>query len=173
MFRVLSERSLTVLAAVLVLLMFAIVAQVLCSALDINPVWSTSTPMFLIGDAITLNSLLDFQWHLLVFVALLPAGILWIRDKHVRVDFIYSARSPRYRKFVDLIGNLLFALPFFILMVPAAWDFAMRAWSSGEGSRNGGLNDLWLIKATLPIGIALLALAALYETVRLIRARHD
>ena len=49
----------------------------------------------------------------------------------------------------------------------------MRAWSSGEGSRNGGLNDLWLIKATLPIGIALLALAALYETVRLIRARHD
>ena len=94
MFRVLSERSLTVLAAVLVLLMFAIVAQVLCSALDINPVWSTSTPVFLIGDAITLNSLLDFQWHLLVFVALLPAGILWIRDKHVRVDFIYSARSP-------------------------------------------------------------------------------
>jgi TRAP-type mannitol/chloroaromatic compound transport system permease small subunit len=45
-----------------------------------------------------------------------------------------------------------------------------RAWTSDEAARNGGLNDLWLIKAVLPLGLALLALAVVIETLRLLRA---
>ena len=55
-------------------------------------------------------------------------------------------------------------------MLPAAWRFMLRAWTSDEGSRNGGLADLWLIKAVLPLGLALLAVAVLAETTRLARA---
>ncbi len=46
----------------------------------------------------------------------------------------------------------------------------LRAWTSYEGSNSGGLNDLWLVKAFIPIGLGLLALAILVETVRLVRA---
>jgi len=138
---------------------------------DINPVLSFTEQLPLLGKAISLNSLLDFQWHLLVITGLLPAGLVWLWDKHVRVDFFYSRRSPGWQNGTDLLGNLIFALPFFALMLPAAWDFAGRAWRSDEGSRNGGLIDLWLIKGMMPIGIALLALAVLIETISFFRQR--
>ncbi|MCR9112722.1 MAG: TRAP transporter small permease subunit [Rhodobacteraceae bacterium] len=151
-------------------LMLAIVGQVICSALDINPVVVFDQARPLLDKAITLNSLLDLQWHLLVIVGLLPAGLVWLRDGHVRVDFLYQRYPDRWRARVDLLGNLLFALPFFALILPAARAFLQRAWTSDEGSRNGGLADLWMIKAVLPVGLALLALAVLIDTVRLIRA---
>ena len=155
------------LAVGLIVLMLAIVAQVALNALKINPVWTFSRPVFLFGHAVTLNSLLDVQWHLLVAVGLLPIGPIWLRNGHVRVDFIYSGLARRWRTGIDLLGNLLFALPFFVLTIPAAWDFTVRAWRTDEGSRNAGLNDLWLIKSALPLGIGLLALGVLIETIRL------
>lgn len=162
--------SLGALAVALLALMLAIVAQVVLSALDINPVLAFDGDLPLLGRAITLNSLLDAQWHLLVLAGLLPAGLVWLSDGHVRVDFLYQGRSPRTRARIDLLGNLLFAAPFLALALPAAWSFMRRAWTSDEAARNGGLNDLWLIKAVLPLGLALLALAVVIETLRLLRA---
>jgi len=164
------EASLKVLAIGVVVLMGAIVLQVICSALDINPLATFPTALPFLGKAVTLNSLLDFQWHLLVIVGLLPAGIVWLAGTHVRVDFLYNPMPSRWKARIDLVGNILFAAPFFVLMIPAAVNFMLRAWSSGEASRNGGLNDLWLIKSVLPLGLLLLALAVLIETIRLIRA---
>lgn len=166
----LEQICLSLLGIGLIVLMAAIVAQVVCSALDINPLTAFKTTHLLIGDAISLNSLLDSQWHLLVITGLLPAGLVWLMDRHVRVDFIYDKRSPKTKARINLVGNLLFAVPFFVLVLPAAWNFMLRAWSSDEGSRNGGLNDLWLIKSILPLGLGLLALALAVETIRLLKA---
>jgi len=164
------QMCLSLLGVGLIVLMIAIVAQVVCSAFDINPLLAFGQAQLLIGDAVTLNSLLDFQWHLLVITGLLPAGLVWLMDRHVRVDFIYDGRSSKTKARINLIGNLLFAVPFFVLVLPAAWNFMMRAWTSDEGSRNGGLNDLWLIKAFIPLGLGLLALALVIETIRLFKA---
>ncbi|QBY01354.1 TRAP transporter small permease subunit [Rhodophyticola sp. CCM32] len=163
------EHALAVFAVGLLILMAAIVAQVICSALDVNPLAEFTTDWALIGGAVTLNSLLDLQWHLLVVAGLLPTGLVWLRDVHVRVDFLYQNRSRATRARINLIGNLLFATPFLALALPASWNFMIRAWTSDEGSRNGGLNDLWLVKTVLPLGLALLAIAILFETLRLIR----
>ena len=164
------QMCLSLLGVGLIVLMAAIVAQVACSALDINPLLAFERTQGLLGDAITLNSLLDIQWHLLVITGLLPAGLIWLMDRHVRVDFIYDRRTPKTKARINLIGNLVFAVPFFALVLPAAWSFMNRAWTSDEGSRNGGLNDLWLIKSVIPLGLGLLALAIAIETIRLIKA---
>ncbi|MEM9708616.1 MAG: TRAP transporter small permease subunit [Pseudomonadota bacterium] len=116
-----------------------------------------------------MNSLLDLQWHLLVIVGVLPVGLVWLADKYVRVDFLYARQKPRWKARVNLIGNLVFAVPYFVLILPEAWDFTARAWTSDEASRNGGLNDLWIIKAILPLGLALLLLSIVVELVRLMR----
>ena len=163
------EVCLSALGVCLIVLMGAIVGQVVSSALDINPLATFEGAYTLLGKAITLNSLLDFQWHLLVISGLLPVGLVWLMDRHIRVDFLYQRQSLRGQARTNLAGNLLFAAPFFALALPAAWDFARRAWTSDEGSRNGGLNDLWLIKAVLPLGLGLLALAVFVETLRLLR----
>ncbi|MCR9060893.1 MAG: TRAP transporter small permease subunit [Rhodobacteraceae bacterium] len=163
------EVSLKILAAGVVVLMGAIVLQVVCSALDINPLASFQADIPLLGKAITLNSLLDFQWHILVIIGLVPAGLVWLQGTHVRVDFLYNPMTPQWKARIDLAGNLLFAVPFFFFMLPASTRFMLRAWTSDEASRNGGLNDLWLIKSILPVGLFLLALAVLVESLRLMR----
>jgi len=160
----------SILAAGVVLLMATIVLQVVCNAFDINPLVVFETAQALFGPAITLNSLLDLQWHLLVLVGLLPAGLLWLRDAHVRVDFLYASWSERAQARVNLVGHLMFAAPFLWLALPASWDFMARAWRTDEGTRNGGLVDLWLIKAALPLGLGLLALAVMWESARLWKA---
>lgn len=158
-------------ATLLLVLICAISVQVVCSALSINPLVEFGESLPFVGKGITLNSLLDFQWHLLVITGLLPAGLVWLRDKHVRVDFFYAKLSTRMKKVVDVIGNLLFALPFFLLIIPSSINFAQRAWSSDEGSRNNGLDNLWLIKSVLPLGMTLLALAIVIEIFLKIRSR--
>jgi len=95
----------------------------------------------------------------LVITGLLPAGLVWLMDRHVRVDFIYDKFATKTKARINLIGNVLFAAPFFALVLPAAWNFMLRAWTSDERSNSGGLNDLWLVKAFIPIGLGLLALA--------------
>lgn len=161
--------ALNVFAFCIIALMLAVAVQVFANLFDINPLMRFDRTLFWLGDAVTLNSLLDLQWHLLAVVALLPAGLVWLQDRHVRVDFLYSRMAPRQKTAVDLVGHVLFAAPFLLLAAPAAWDFAARALASGEGSRNGGLNDLWLIKSALPLGLALLGAAVLWEAARLLR----
>lgn len=146
--------------AVLVIALMALVClQVLASALDINPLVTFERTLPLFGDAVTINSLLDLQWHLLALIALLPAAIVWRRDAHVRVDFLYARMSERARGAVELTGHALLTAPFLALCVPAAWSFAATALASGQGSPNDGLDDLWLIKATLPLGLSLIGVA--------------
>jgi len=157
------------LAVALILMMACIVLQVLCNALDINPLLRFATPPPFFGPGITLNSLLDLQWHLLVLIGLLPAGLVWLQDRHVRVDFLYNGWGPVARVRLDLGGNLIFAAPFLWMALPATWTFMARAWRADEGSRNGGLLDLWLIKSALPLGLSLLAMAVAWETLRLAR----
>jgi len=164
------KAAMPLLGALLIILMCAIVTQVICSALDLNPLVRFEKAIPWLGNAIALNSLLDFQWHLLLTTGLIPIGIVWSIDRHVRVDFIYQRFSSNGRRVVDLIGNLAFALPFLLLAIPAAWSFFLRAWSSDEGSANGGLNDLWLIKGMIPLGLALLAIAIVRECLRLLKS---
>jgi len=107
---------------------------------------------------------------LLLVTGLMPLGIVWSIDRHVRVDFIYQRFTKTGRRAVDQIGNLLFALPFLAMAIPAAWSFFLRAWSSDEGSANGGLHDLWFIKGFIPLGLTLLAIVILLECLRLLKS---
>jgi TRAP-type mannitol/chloroaromatic compound transport system permease small subunit len=165
----LSNGLLNLFAGAVIVLMLAIALQVVCNRFDINPLLVFETPLAWLGPAVTLNSLLDLQWHLLAVVLLLPAGLVLLLDRHVRVDFLYANLSPTARRLVDLLGNALFAAPFIVLSVPASFAIVTRAWRVDEGSRNGGLTDLWLIKSVLPLGLLLLAVAVLVETVLLVR----
>lgn len=158
-----------VLAVLLIILMLAVVLQVVANAFDVNPLVEFNAAVLLLGDAVTLNSLLDLQWHLLVVLGLIPAGLVWLRGGHVRVDFLYQHYAPRWRARLDLAGAAIFAIPFFALILPASWAYMQRAWRTDEGPRNGGLEDLWLIKAVLPLGLAILAFYILVEVMRLVR----
>jgi len=93
----------------------------------------------------------------------MPACLVWRRDGHVRVGFICSTLTPRHKAAFEIAGHIFLTAPFLFLCTPAAWRFMMNAYTSDQGSRNDGLNDLFLVKAMLPIGLGLLLVIMLID----------
>ena len=102
--------------------------------------------------------------HAVVFMV--AAAWAFQHDDHVRVDIFYRERSPRYRSLVNLLGTLLFLVPFSLFMLYVAWDYVAVSWSTWESSREpGGLPLVWLLKSLLLVMPALLLLQS-FVTVR-------
>jgi len=170
-----AHASLNVLAALVLLLMICIVVQVVANAAGFSTLLRFDTALPLLGRAVTINSLMELQWHLLTLIGLLPVALIWAMDRHVRVDFIFASLPARGRYGVELAGHALFTLPFLWCAIPAAWAFAERALASAERSRDGGLVDRWMIKGAIPVALGLLFLVVAIDVLRqsrsLIRGR--
>ena len=84
------------------------------------------------------------------FVFLGAAGYTFREDGHVRIDLIYGSRSPKTKAVINLLGSLLFALPF--LGYLWTWSFPMvaRSFSNMEkSSEAGGLPALYILKGAI------------------------
>ncbi len=105
--------------------------------------------------------------HALVFMV--GAAYTLKHDEHVRVDVIYRGLSVRRRALIDLIGTLLFLLPFCAYVLYESLPYLEGSWRIGERSREaGGLPALYLLKAVIPLMAILLAMQGLAIVLRCI-----
>jgi TRAP-type mannitol/chloroaromatic compound transport system permease small subunit len=94
-------------------------------------------------------------FHALVFMT--AAAWAFQTDDHVRVDIFYRDRSPRHKAWVNLLGTLIFLVPFSIFLIVIGWDYVAASWATKEGSREaGGLPLVYLLKSLILIMPALL-----------------
>ncbi|MGQ9368005.1 TRAP transporter small permease subunit [Azospirillum sp. ST 5-10] len=140
-------------------LMLAVCVAVAAVQLRVNVVASWSTPLPVLGTELSVNGLLDLQWHLFAVLVLLGGVYAYRSDAHVSVDVFSQALPARLRTLVTVFGDLVLLVPFALLMVWFSWNFVGSAYRSGEGSSYGGLLDRWIIKSVMPLGFGLLALA--------------
>ncbi|MDP3707161.1 MAG: TRAP transporter small permease subunit [Polaromonas sp.] len=112
------------------------------------------------------NGLLEVQWYLFAAVFLLGAGYGFLKNSHVRIDFISTKLSDRTRNWIDVIGIVLVLLPFCLIMIGLGWPFFLQALNSGEMSQNAGGLIRWPAYAMIPFGFALLLLQALSELIK-------
>ncbi len=106
--------------------------------------------------------IIELEWHLFGLIFLLGAGYAFRHDKHVRVDVFYAKFSERDKAWVNLIGGLIFLLPWAILLILVSYDYALIAYRIGEGSPDpGGLPARYLIKFAVTAGMVLLLLQGL------------
>lgn len=83
-------------------------------------------------------------------------------DEHVRVDVFYAKMSVRSKALVNLIGCLLFLLPFCGFIFWMSLDYVLLSWRIGESSSEaGGLPYLFLLKSLILVMPLLLALQGL------------
>jgi TRAP-type mannitol/chloroaromatic compound transport system permease small subunit len=109
----------------------------------------------------------ELQWHLYAVGFMTALSLAVTTDDHVRVDVIHERLPLHLRAWIELYGTLLLLAPFIALVLVYALPFVASAWRVEEVSQApGGLPMRWLIKAVLPLGFVLLALAA---TARLTR----
>jgi len=100
-------------------------------------------------------------------VFLLAAAWAFQADEHVRVDIFYRAKSPRHKAWVNLLGTLLFVVPFSVYLLVVGWGYVSASWQVFEGSREaGGLNFVYLLKSLILIMPALLLLQSFDTAMR-------
>ena len=136
-----------------------VLAGVTLSAAKIGIILQWDNDVFLFGSKLTLASLGDLQWHLFGIMLMLTMAGALVGDAHVRVDFLRQHMSERQKSVADLFGHLVFLLPFAAVVVWHGYGFTLRSFDLGEGSDYDGLYDRFVLKAFIPIGFSLLAVA--------------
>lgn len=139
-------------------LVLLINAGVLMALFGVGSLIRFDGEVFLLGKALSLATITDLQWQVFALVLLVALGPLVLLNWHVRVDFLAETFSSRTRRITEILGHILFGLPFAILFLPPAWSFFQRSWRIDEGGVSGGLQDIYVIKFVLFAGFALLAL---------------
>ncbi len=113
------------------------------------------------------SKLQELEWHLHGAALMLAFGFCYLRDAHVRVDLLRGLFANRAKLWLELLGILLFIVPYMLLLIDYGFEFALRAFTRNEGSPGGtGLPMRWIIKAFLPIGFALMLAAAVSVALR-------
>lgn len=144
----------------------SVLVAVIASAMRANEMlnWGVDIPLF--GDNLTVNDVIDLEWHFFAVMVMIGGTYAYLDDRHVRSDLIYAGLSKRKKKWVDTLGDLFLMLPFTAVMCWLSIGFVMRSYNSSEGSDYGGMLDRFLIKSTIPIGFAILFLVILARVIR-------
>lgn len=145
----------------ILIIMFVVLTTVVMNALGMNELVRWEGDVLLLGDAITINSVTEMQWHLFGLLTMIGGSYALHSDTHVRVDMLHHNLSPRGKHWVDIIGHTIMLIPFCVLIAWLSRHFVEMAYVSGEHSNYGGLSDRYLIKGVLPAGLILLAVSAL------------
>ncbi len=113
----------------------------------------------------------ELEWHLHTILFLFCLGYAYIKGAHIRIDVFRDKFSVSTKAWIEIAGILLFLLPFCILVITFGIDFATSSYQQHEGSASGGgLPHRWVIKATLPAGLILLALSGVAVLLKQIAA---
>lgn len=115
---------------------------------------------------ISSNAFLEIQWYLFAAVFMLGSGYAFMKNAHVRIDFISSKFSDRGRNIVDIGGIIVFVLPLCYLMIKLGWPVFHNAWVSGEMSSNAGGLIRWPVYGVIPLGFAILAVQSVSELIK-------
>jgi len=112
------------------------------------------------------NGLLEIQWYLFAAVFLLGAGYGFLRNSHVRIDFIATKLSAHTRNWIDIVGIVLVLVPFCSISINLGWAFFLQAYQSGEMSQNAGGLIRWPVYLLIPTGFAMLLMQSMSELIK-------
>ena len=111
--------------------------------------------------------------HATVFMV--GAAYTLLHEEHVRIDVFYREMSERRRAWIDLIGVLVFLLPFCGLLGVTSYEFAAVSWSIHEASRESGglpfpfVPILKSVLVVMPIAVGLQGISLLLRSATTIR----
>jgi TRAP-type mannitol/chloroaromatic compound transport system permease small subunit len=119
-----------------------------------------------IGQNLTSNSLIESQWYLFDVFFLGGAAYTLKHNEHVRVDIFYHNWSPRRRAIADLVGTMLFLIPFCVLVIVSSWGAIVQSWAIGEVSPDPGGLPRYPIKTVIIISCVLLICQGIAEIIK-------
>lgn len=118
------------------------------------------------GVSLSSNAYLDLQWYMFALIFLLGAAYGLNKDVHVRVDVLYSRLGERGKAWIDLVGSVVFLLPFCVMMLWVAWPAVRSSWTIREVSPDPGGLPRYPIKTIILISFFMLFLQGLSQAIK-------
>jgi TRAP-type mannitol/chloroaromatic compound transport system permease small subunit len=112
------------------------------------------------------NAWLELQWYLFGAAFLLASAYTLRQNEHIRIDVVYFLFSRRVQHWIDLLGHILFLMPFALLMIFYLVPYVSLSFRSGEMSINAGGLIVWPAKAMLLVGFLLLGIQGVSEIIK-------
>ncbi|NEQ39537.1 MAG: TRAP transporter small permease subunit [Okeania sp. SIO3I5] len=119
-----------------------------------------------IGQNLTSNALIEIQWYIFDLVFLLGGAYALKHNEHVRVDIFYTKWSPKRKALANLIGTILFLIPFSIIVVIVSWGAVVNSWAILETSPDPGGLPRYPIKTMIIVSFVLLFLQGISEAIK-------
>lgn len=119
-----------------------------------------------LGMALNLTPAIEAQWYLFSVIFLMGAAYGLHHNVHVRVDVMYERLGVKARAWIDLLGTVLFLIPFSILMLYVSYPAVRASFEVRETSPDPGGLPRWPIKALIIVSFVLLLLQAVSQLVR-------
>lgn len=117
-------------------------------------------------------ALQELEWHLFAVVFLLGGAYTLKHDAHVRVDILYQSRfiSDTGRAWINILGFVLFLLPFSIMILLTTWPFVENAFYYNEGSPDpGGLPYRFILKGMILLAFVFMLVQGIAELLKQIQ----
>jgi TRAP-type mannitol/chloroaromatic compound transport system permease small subunit len=105
------------------------------------------------------------------------AGFALMRDDHVRVDIFYRPGSVRRKAIADLVGVVVFLIPFMLVILAYGLPYVQRSWRIWEGSANiGGMPGLFVLKTFILVFAVLVLLQGIawaFRSILVLAGKED
>jgi TRAP-type mannitol/chloroaromatic compound transport system permease small subunit len=112
------------------------------------------------------NSFLELQWVLFSMVFLLCSPWTFLNNEHIRIDIINHSLPLKVRGWIDMIGHLLFLMPFTLILLWTSIPFFLVSYRQNEQSFSAGGLPQWPAKSLIMIAFALLLLQGISEIIK-------
>src|SRR5690606_3076299 len=118
------------------------------------------------GWSLSSNMWIELQWYLFAVVFLFASAYALRVDAHVRVDVLFARLSRRGLAWINVLGTVLFLVPFCVLMIFLSIPAIENSWAVMEQSPDPGGLPRYPIKTIVPIAFFLILLQGLVLLIR-------
>jgi len=112
------------------------------------------------------NGFIESQWYIFDLIFLMGAAYTLKHNGHVRVDVLYSNWSKKRQALANLLGTLLFLIPFSIMVIVFSWEAIVASWQIWELSPDPGGLPRAPIKSMIIVGFVLLIIQGISEAIK-------
>ncbi|MFN3982310.1 MAG: TRAP transporter small permease subunit [Caldilinea sp.] len=121
-----------------------------------------------IGRNLSSNVFIETQWYIFSVIFFLMFAYNLKHEVNVRVDFLYAKWSLRRKTWIDLLGALLFLIPFCIMGIWVTINPVLFSWRLWEMSPDPGGLPRAPIKTFIIVAFVLLLLQAISQVIKYI-----
>ena len=118
------------------------------------------------GWGLSSNTYIEAQWYLFGIFFLMSAAYTLRHNEHVRVDVLYGKLSEKGRAWIDVLGAILFLIPFCVLMIAVCIPAVSNSWAVLEMSPDPGGLPRYPIKTIIPVAFFFLLLQGISQLIK-------